>query len=105
MSPVPSDTLNAPPAPDSPGAPCLLTINGGSSSLKFALYDFDSSAAGSPRRILGGLIDRIGLPDARMSVQHAGRADNDTWNATAAQFLPPQPTCCLTGSCKTSAAS
>ena len=38
----------------------ILTINGGSSSIKFALFE-----AGSPlRRILEGAIDRIGLPAA-----------------------------------------
>ena len=84
MSPASTDTRQAQPAPHSPGAPCLLTINGGSSSLKFALYDFDSSLAGSPRRILGGAIDRIGLPDARMSVKRAGEAEEEAWSVSAA---------------------
>jgi acetate kinase len=79
MNAAPNDTPNAPAAPDTPGAPCLLTVNGGSSSLKFALYDFDSSSAGSPRRVLGGMIERIGLPDARMSVKRAGRTEADAW--------------------------
>jgi acetate kinase len=61
----------------------LLTVNGGSSTLKFALYDLDSAVAGSPRRILGGMIDRIGLPDTRMSVKQAGRAEADAWNVSA----------------------
>jgi acetate kinase len=61
----------------------LLTINGGSSSLKFALYDVDSASAGSPRRILGGDIDRIGLPDARMSVKRADRAETEGWSVSA----------------------
>ena len=38
--------------------PCILTINGGSSSIKFALYQ-----VGEPlKRGLYGTIDRIGLP-------------------------------------------
>jgi acetate kinase len=35
--------------------PYLLTANGGSSSLKIALYDFDSPRTSSPRRISGVL--------------------------------------------------
>jgi acetate kinase len=40
--------------------PHILTVNGGSSSIKFALFE----ASGSLARILGGAIDRIGLPGA-----------------------------------------
>jgi acetate kinase len=42
----------------------ILAINGGSSSIKFALY----AAAGSPARLLSGMIERIGLPDAVLTV-------------------------------------
>ena len=43
----------------------ILTINGGSSSIKFALFE-----AGEPlRRSLDGSIDRIGLSDARFTVK------------------------------------
>ena len=41
----------------SPGLPCVLTINGGSSSIRFAVYE----AGETPRRRLAGKIDRIGL--------------------------------------------
>jgi acetate kinase len=37
--------------------PCVLTINGGSSSIRFAVYE----AGEAPRRRLAGKIDRIGL--------------------------------------------
>ena len=37
--------------------PCVLAINGGSSSIRFALYE----AGGEPRRLLVGKVDRIGL--------------------------------------------
>jgi acetate kinase len=37
--------------------PCILTINGGSSSIRFAVYE----AGKTPRRRLDGKIDRIGL--------------------------------------------
>ena len=36
---------------------CILTVNGGSSSIKFALFE----AGDSLRRILEGRIERIGL--------------------------------------------
>jgi acetate kinase len=39
----------------------VLTINGGSSSIKFAIFDRET---GEPRRRMSGQIDRIGLPDA-----------------------------------------
>ena len=41
----------------------ILTINGGSSSIKFALYQND----GSFSRLLHGNIDRIGLPDSKLT--------------------------------------
>ncbi len=42
----------------------ILTINGGSSSIKFALFE----AAGSLCRILQGEIERIGLPESTLRV-------------------------------------
>jgi acetate kinase len=50
----------------------ILTINGGSSSIKFALFD----AGDSLRRILAGGIERIGLPDACLRVKGSNQADN-----------------------------
>ena len=48
-----------------PASPRILTINGGSSSIKFALFE-----AGEPlRRALDGSIERIGLPDATFAVK------------------------------------
>ena len=43
----------------------ILTINGGSSSIKFAMF----TANDSPQPILRGLIERIGMPDAMLSVR------------------------------------
>ena len=40
-----------------PGVPCVLTLNGGSSSIRFAVYE----AGDTPRRRLHGKIDRIGV--------------------------------------------
>ncbi|CAK0749177.1 Acetate kinase [Gammaproteobacteria bacterium] len=44
--------------------PHILAINGGSSSIKYALFELD----GSLRRILEGGIERIGLPEATLRV-------------------------------------
>ena len=52
--------------------PCILTINGGSSSIKFALFE----AGDSLQRILEGGIERIGLPEASLRVQGINPADN-----------------------------
>ena len=47
-----------------PALPCVLTINGGSSSIRFAVYE----AGQSPRRRLAGKIDRIGLDGTNFTV-------------------------------------
>jgi len=44
--------------------PYVLAINGGSSSIRFALYE----AGATPRRRLGGKIDRIGLSGTNLIV-------------------------------------
>jgi acetate kinase len=59
---------------------CVLTINGGSSSIKFALFDTTPKL----RRILSGTIVRIGLPDASFVVKGLDKADNFTRPVTAA---------------------
>ena len=51
---------------------CVLTINGGSSSIKFALFE----AAGAPRRILRGQIEGIGLPQCSFAVKGLNQADS-----------------------------
>lgn len=55
-----------------PANPRILTINGGSSSIKFALFE----AGDSLRRILEGEIDRIGQPDAALRVKGDAQSDN-----------------------------
>jgi len=45
---------------------CVLSLNGGSSSIKFALYH----AGETLQRLLGGQIDRIGQGYARLSFEH-----------------------------------
>jgi len=51
---------------------CILTINGGSSSIKFALFE----AGGPLRRILEGRIEGIGLPQGNFAVKGSNPADN-----------------------------
>ena len=55
-----------------PANPRILTINGGSSSIKFALFE----AGGPLRRILEGGMERIGLPEAILQVKGSNPADN-----------------------------
>ena len=60
-------------------APNILTINGGSSSIKFALFQ----AGNSLQRIVGGGIERIGLPEATFKLKSLNPADNFTRPVTA----------------------
>jgi len=62
-----------------PAIPHILTINGGSSSIKFALFE----AGDSLRRILEGGIERIGLPEATLRVKGVNRADTFSRSVTA----------------------
>ncbi len=59
--------------------PRILTINGGSSSIKFALFE----AGDSLQRILQGAIERIGLPEATLRVKGLNPADNFSRLVTA----------------------
>jgi acetate kinase len=51
------------------GTACVLAMNGGSSSIKFALY----AAKDDPVRLLSGKIERIALPDAVLIVHETGK--------------------------------
>ena len=62
-----------------PANPRILTINGGSSSIKFALFE----AGDSLQRILEGGIERIGLPQATFQVKGLHQADNFSRPVTA----------------------
>ncbi len=57
----------------------VLTINGGSSSIKFALFEVGDSLL----RILEGGIERIGLPEATLRVKGLNPADNFSRLVTA----------------------
>ncbi len=62
-----------------PADPSILTINGGSSSIKFALFE----AGDSLRRSLQGEITRIGLPGARFQVDGSNELDSFSQPVTA----------------------
>ena len=62
-----------------PSNPRILTINGGSSSVKFALFETGASL----HRILGGGIDRIGKPGATLLVKGLNPGDNISRPLTA----------------------
>ena len=59
---------------EGPHRPCVLTINGGSSSLKFAVF----AAADPIERVLSGRVERVGLGGSRLVVSDAdGRRRED----------------------------
>jgi acetate kinase len=51
------------------GTACVLALNGGSSSIKFALY----AASDKPERLLSGKIERIALPQPVLIVHETGK--------------------------------
>ena len=53
---------------------CILTINGGSSSLKFALF----ALADRPERLLSGRVERIGMEGTRLIVAEANRRQENS---------------------------
>lgn len=66
-----------------PGMPCVLTINGGSSSIRFAIYE----AATRPVCRLAGRMERIGLPGASLVV--TGAAGKETVRRLPRGQSPP----------------
>lgn len=52
------------------GFPCVLAINGGSSSIRFAVFEVGVS----PRSVLSGKIDRIGPGPTSLAITRAGEA-------------------------------
>jgi acetate kinase len=62
---------------------CILTVNGGSSSIKFALFETGHAL----QKVMSGGIERIGLPDARLRTK--GTADGD---GASEQVTAPDPT-------------
>ena len=66
-------------SPLKPANPRILTINGGSSSIRFALFE----AGDSLQRMLEGEIERIGLPEATFRVKSVNPADSFSRSVTA----------------------
>lgn len=62
-----------------PKLPQILTINGGSSSIKFALFE----AHHSLRKLLEGAIERIGLPQASLQVKGVNESDHHSRKVNA----------------------
>jgi len=62
-----------------PADSCILTINGGSSSIKFALFAVDDPTG----RVLRGRIERIGLADSTFSVKSREKAESFSRPITA----------------------
>jgi acetate kinase len=62
-----------------PADPRILTINGGSSSIKFALFEVGDTLL----RPLEGEIERIGLPEATLRVKGLNQKDNFSAPVTA----------------------
>jgi acetate kinase len=77
--------------------PCVLSINGGSSSIRFAVYEVGEA----PRRQLEGKIDRIGLSGttvtatdsagAQLVSRRLGAADHRTATGALLDWLGAQP--------------
>jgi acetate kinase len=61
-----------PPETATPATPVILTVNGGSSSIKFALF----AAGGGLRRRLAGRIEGIGGPEATFTARGADPAES-----------------------------
>ncbi len=59
----------------------ILTLNGGSSSIKFALF---TSGGGS--RILAGAIEGIALPSGKFTVQGAAKFDSESHSVSVADY-------------------
>jgi acetate kinase len=66
-----------------PARPRILTINGGSSSIKFALFE----AGDALRRILAGAVERIGMPEASFHAAGARQADSFSRSVTAPDHM------------------
>jgi acetate kinase len=71
--------MSSQPADPRRGKPLILTVNGGSSSIKFAVFEVGDSL----RRVLAGRIERIGSPDAAMRIEGVNPRDTVSRAVTA----------------------
>jgi acetate kinase len=72
----------SPPQQVADRAPLILTINGGSSSIKFALFSVEDKV----RRVFGGEVERIGLPGALLTATRDNSSDIDKKVIAATTF-------------------
>lgn len=71
-----------------PATPCVLTINAGSSSIRFAVYQ----SGKPPTRLLSGKLDRLGSPAATFAAKDAGSNPLPTNSTTTLiPWLTAQP--------------
>jgi acetate kinase len=75
-----------------PIQPGILSINGGSSSIKFALYQTEAEL----ERLLYGKIDRMGLDGAYLSFNDISKNQQEK-SVFPAPIINPQLIFCLTG--------
>lgn len=91
------------PPTTSPGSPCVLVINGGSSSIRFALFEVDAEVGvvASLRVVFSGKIDRIGPGPTTLAITRVGgspgkprklvAADHRTAVARLLEWLAAEP--------------
>ena len=60
----------------------ILTVNAGSSSIKFAIFTADDS----PRRILDGQVERVGDPDPQLTTKHTETGVEDRLSIRAETY-------------------
>jgi acetate kinase len=63
---------------------CILTINGGSSSLKFALFELSDR----PARLLSGRVERIGMPGSRLVLPRVAQIISPADSKVAVHVIP-----------------
>jgi acetate kinase len=79
---MPDSDNNTSPSSDPADGRVILTVNGGSSSIKFAIFTFSSP----PRRVFSGQVERIGLPGTRLISTRAGQSAPETKPVDASTF-------------------
>ncbi|MGA3065361.1 MAG: acetate/propionate family kinase [Tepidisphaeraceae bacterium] len=70
------------PATETTTAGQILTVNGGSSSIKFAVF----TSQAEPQRVFSGQVERIGAPGSRLTASRDPSAQPDTRAVNAATF-------------------
>ena len=69
-----------------PGNKNILAVNGGSSSIKFSVYDLSSAGGALPEKWLTGKIDRIGQPDSKLTFTNNRNKNSGEVSVSAADL-------------------